>query len=281
MSPQVAPSLTQNDRTGASLYQQLPVGGQLGHLEYLVDQENLEMYRSAVGYPEAGFPSLALAEYRQVLTNKYGSMSLTSVRHQEWYFRPPILGRRIQVSGWIRDKYHRLGQDWLVVGTLAVDEIGTEVLRSQHTFILGKEEPPEVFQTGSLPTGNTVKALAHLEKRLSPEVLEVFRALYQKLALACAWDVDQPNSAKLMSFAYLHELMASNYGIDFRQGGELDVRFLKPLRSGEKYTAHGSITQEKREGNRTSLHLRVWLETQDGSTAASGQAKVTVPSPLT
>ena len=80
---------------GPPFYQQLPVGGQLGHLEYLVEKESLELYRTAVDYPDAGFPSLALEEYRQVLANKYGAMPLTSVGHQEWYYRPPSLGRHL------------------------------------------------------------------------------------------------------------------------------------------------------------------------------------------
>lgn len=264
---------------GPDFYRRLPAGGQLGHLEYLVKQEDLERYRSAVGYPEAGFPSLAMDEGRQVLASKYGTMPLTGVRHQEWYYRPPFVERRVQVSGWIREKYRLHGRDWLVVGTFAVDEIGTEVLRSCHTFVVGEEEPPEVPE--NFPLADSGKALPVLEKQLLPQDLELFRTLSHRLAPACEWAVDGSAAARLMSFAYLHQLMASSYGIDFRQGGQLDVRFLKPLSPGGKFTAHGSIFQEKLEAHRTILCLRVWLEAQDGTTAAFGQAKVTVPSPLT
>ena len=263
----------------------MPVGGQLGHLEYLVKREDLELYRSAVGYPEAGFPSLAIAEGRQVLAGKYGTMPLTGVRHQEWYYRPPFLERRVQVSGWIREKYRLHGRDWLVVGTFAVDEIGTEVLRSRHTFIVGEEdagnEDPRVETPASSPIADSGKALPVLEKQPSPKDLEVFRTLSRRLAPACGWAVDGPAAARLMSFAYLHQLVASSYGIDFRQGGQLDVRFLRPLCPGGKFTAHASITREKPETHRTRHYLRVWLEAPDGTTAAFGQAKVTVPSPLT
>ena len=263
----------------------MPVGGQLGHLEYLVKREDLELYRSAVGYPEAGFPSLSLAECSQVLANKYGTMPLTGVRHQEWYYRPPFLERRVQVSGWIREKYRLHGRDWLVVGSFAVDEIGTEVLRSRHTFVVGEEDvgdeglPPEAPER--LPAADTAKALPGLEKQLLPEDLELFRTLTRRLAPACEWAVDGPTAARLMSFAYLHQLLATSYGIDFRQGGQLDVSFLKPLCPGGKFFAHGSISREKPEAHRTSHYLRIWLEAQDGTTAAFGQAKVTVPSSLT
>ena len=267
---------------GPDFYQRLPVGGQLGHLEYLVKQEDLELYRSAVGYPQAGFTGLAVAECRQVLASKYGAMPLTGVRHQEWYYRPPLVGRRVQVSGWIREKYRLHGRDWLVVGTFAVDEIGTEVLRSRHTFVVGEEGPPEPTEVPERwQTADPGKALPLLEKQLVPADLEVFSTLPRRLAPACEWTMDGSDPAKMMSFAYLHQLMASSYGIDFRQGGQLDVRFLKPLSPGRKFIAHGSISQEKPEGHRTSLCLRVWLEAQDGTTAAFGRAKVTVPSPLT
>ncbi len=264
---------------GPDFYQRLPIGGQLGHLEYLVKGEDLELYRSAVGYPEAGFPSLALAEFRQILFSKYGDMPLTGVRHQEWYYRPPFLERRVQGSGWIREKYRLHDRDWLVVDTFAVDEIGTEVLRSRHTFLVGEEEAPEVPE--SWPTTDSSKGLPVLEKQLGPEDLELFRTLARRLAPAGEWALDGPTAARLMSFAYLHQLVAGSYGVDFRQGGQLDVRFLQPLRTGELYTAHGSISEDKTEGQRTRLCLRVWLEAQDGTTAAFGQAKVTVPSPLT
>ncbi len=270
---------------GPDFYQRLPVGGQLGHLEYLVKPEYLGLYRSAVGYPEAGFPSLALAEGRQVLGSKYGTMPLTGVRHQEWYYRPPFLERRVQVSGWIREKYRLHGRDWLVVGTLAVDEIGTEVLRSRHTFVVEEEdlgdEDPRPQAPGKFPLAQAGKELPVLEKQLAPEDLEVFSTLTPRLAPACEWAVDEPAAARLMSFAYLHQLVASSYGIDFRQGGQLDVRFLQPLRPGGKFTARGAISREKAKAHRTRLCLRVWLEAQDGTTVAFGQAKVTVPSPLT
>ena len=78
------------------------LGDQLGHLEYVITEENLALFRRAVDYPEAGFPSIALAEPAGVLTAKYGCLPLRSVHHQEQYFSPPQLNRRVQVTGWLR-----------------------------------------------------------------------------------------------------------------------------------------------------------------------------------
>jgi hypothetical protein len=46
-------------------------------------------------------------------------------------------------------------------------------------------------------------------------------------------------------------------------------------------TAHGVVQEKALENRRTRLHLRVWLENQDGVTTCSGEAEVVVPSPLT
>jgi hypothetical protein len=120
-----------------SVYQRLVVGEQLGHLEYLVTPEKLALFRDAVEYPEALFPSIAVKEYLRVLRNKYGSVDFISARHTDRYFHPPIPDKRVQVTGWVRDKYQRRGRDWLVVETFAVDEDGRELVRSEHTFLIG------------------------------------------------------------------------------------------------------------------------------------------------
>ena len=62
-------------RKVGSRLRELAVGGQLGHLEYVVTQENLALFRDAVDYPEAGFPSMALAEPARHACNPQGPVS--------------------------------------------------------------------------------------------------------------------------------------------------------------------------------------------------------------
>ena len=119
------------------LYDRLIVGEQLGHLEYTVTEELLAQFRQAVGYPEAAFPHLAVKEYIEVLRRKHGTLDFISAKHKDRYFHPPIAGKRVQVSGWVREKYQRRGRDWLVVETLAIDEDGREIVRSEHAFLVG------------------------------------------------------------------------------------------------------------------------------------------------
>ena len=123
-----------------SAYDQLSIDEQLAHLEYTVTDSLLKQFQEAVEYPEAYFPHIAVKEYIEVLRNKYGHIPVISAKHQDRYYHPPIPGKRVQVTGWVRDKYQRRGRNWLVVETLAIDEDGREIVRSEHTFLIGGME---------------------------------------------------------------------------------------------------------------------------------------------
>jgi hypothetical protein len=129
--------------TADEIYRKLTIGEQLAHLEYLVTEDKLRLFQEAVEYPEASFPSIAVKEYIEVLTRKYGPIPVISAKHQDRYFCPPRPNKRVQVTGWVRDKYQRRGRNWLVVETFAVDEDGREIVRSEHTFLIGGVERPE------------------------------------------------------------------------------------------------------------------------------------------
>jgi hypothetical protein len=90
-----------------------------------------------------------------------------------------------------------------------------------------------------------------------------------------------PVASGQMSLAYLHELLARQFGRDFRQGGRLSVRFVKPVGPGDTLSAHGVVTARTQVEGRTRLTLEVWLENQQGEKTSVGEAQVTIPSPLT
>jgi hypothetical protein len=89
-----------------------------------------------------------------------------------------------------------------------------------------------------------------------------------------------PIASGQMSFAYLHELLARQFGDDFLWGGHLSVTFVKPVAAGDTVTAHGLVKERQAEGRRTRFIIEVWLENQRGEKTAAGEAQVTVPSPL-
>ncbi len=126
-----------------SAYETLVIDEQLGHLEYMVTQDLLSQFQQAVGYPEAAFPHIAVKEYIEVLRRKHGPIPIISAKHRDRYYHPPIVGKRVQVTGWVREKYQRRGRSWLVVETFAIDEDGREIVRSEHTFLIGGLESRE------------------------------------------------------------------------------------------------------------------------------------------
>jgi acyl dehydratase len=91
----------------------------------------------------------------------------------------------------------------------------------------------------------------------------------------------RPVASGQMSFAYLHELLARQFGADFRQGGQLSVTFLKPVYDGDTVTAHGVVIGKEKIEHRTRFTLQVWLENQHGEKTSVGHAQVIIPSPLT
>ena len=125
------------------IYRELSIGEQLAHLEYVLTEDKLRLFQEAVDYSGASFPSIAVKEYIGVLTGKYGPIPVISAKHKDRYFSPPRPNKRVQVTGWVRDKYQRRGRSWLVVETFAVDEDGREIIRSEHTFLIGGIEKPE------------------------------------------------------------------------------------------------------------------------------------------
>jgi acyl dehydratase len=90
----------------------------------------------------------------------------------------------------------------------------------------------------------------------------------------------RPVASGQMSFAYLHELLARQFGPDFRQGGQLSVTFLKPVYAGDSLTARGVVSSKECINHQTRLSLQVWLENQQGEKTAVGNAQIIIPSPL-
>lgn len=286
----------------------LPIGAQLGHLEYTATAAGLQLFREAVTYPAAAYPNLALQEGLAVLAGKYGAAvtaGAVSVRRADRYYRPPEPGRWVQATGWVRDHSRLRGIEQLTVETLAVDEIGTEIVRSEHTFQFGPGRNPE--RQGRRPgRGRSPAAgaetLPALEKRVTEEVIEGFVAagrlmlpadsysavaagpanIHSGAALAQGMGLAAAVAPAELGLAYLHELLDRRFDRDFRQGGRLAVHYRRPIYAGDTLTAQGVAARSERDTlGRVPWQLQVWLANQRGERAIDGAAWVTVPSPLT
>ena len=98
---------------------------------------------------------------------------------------------------------------------------------------------------------------------------------------AKAMGLERPIASGQMSYSYIHEMLCREFGINFRQGGNLSVTFLKPVYAGDTVTTNGIVEDSQDVDGRRTLSINVWLENQDGNKTSTGSANVTIPSPRT
>lgn len=280
----------------------VPIGRQLGFLEYMVTLEGLETYRQAVDYPHAAYPNIVARECLEITDQKMKMGSSESVTHVDRYFRPPVVGRRVQVTGWLRENRQRRGREQWLVETFAVDDIGTEILRSSHVFRSAAEAAPErLGRRPSTSRGPGDGEILHpVEKRVTEDTIERFGAAHRSLLgydapvpggrtasphagaeLASGMGLASAVAPGELGLAYLHELLDRRFGIDFRQGGQLEISYRRPIYAGDSLAAQGLATPREGKDGRVNWQVQVWLENSRGEQAITGNALVTVPSPLT
>ena len=260
-------------------YETVNIGEQLGHLEYRVTEEMLHKYCSTVGYWQSGYVNLAIREFHQVLSNKYGQINLTSCSRNDYYYRPPLINRRVQVSGWIRDKYTSEGIEYLVVSTLAIDDIGTEILKTQETFSVGINPPP--YQSISDVESEPLQLLPALEKRVDKHTWNLFKHFNREFEIGDSVSMTEQETGSLLAFVYAHELLTETYGMNFLKGGLLNVMFCNSLSPDQTCTISAQVNKISEVSERTRTDLNILVRRQDNILAASGKATILIPSPIT
>ena len=260
-------------------YETVNIGEQLGHLEYRVTEEMLHKYCSTVGYWQSGYVNLAIREFHQVLSNKYGQINLTSCSRNDYYYRPPLINRRVQVTGWIRDKYTSEGIEYLVVSTLAIDDIGTEILKTQETFSVGINPPP--YQSISDVESQPLQLLPALEKRVDKHTWNLFKHFNKEFEIGDSVSMTEQETGSLLAFVYAHELLTETYGMNFLKGGLLNVMFCNSLSPDQTCTISAQVNKISEVSERTRTDLNILVRRQDNILAASGKATILIPIPIT
>ncbi len=75
-----------------------------------------------------------------------------------------------------------------------------------------------------------------------------------------------------MSLAFLNELMMKCFETDWLNGGILaDVRFVSPIRPGDRITVKGFITAISNRHDRHYAECELFVEKQDGTKAVIGR----------
>ena len=266
----------------------LRAGDQIANLEYVVDERALVEYRQVVG---AGgcFPNLMAEDCRAMLAKRGPGEPLTTVWQSLGFLRPPILGRRVQVGGWVREIGTKCGRTWIRAAAFAVDEIGTEILRSESAFAVGRDaalsdpdvEPAETeLQTVKL-TGSRAGDGGLLGQLRIPSLQQMsgFRDVAKGMAGA---DVSADGNGFTPVLAgWLERLMGASFGEDFRWGGRLSIAYHLAVAPSTQLRCDGVVIGHDLDANGVETRRVVMTVTDaSGYRVAMAESVVKSPSPL-
>ena len=252
----------------SATFRGLSPGDQLGNLEYVVDDALLAEYRGLVGC--AGhYPNLMADDCRALLLGRCGGLELTAVWRRLELLRPPILGRRVQVGGWLREIGERNGQPLVRVAAFAVDEIGTEILRSEAAFTVGSREVQREPDTP--PAEHPWPVRQDFSDGMVGGGFNLGR-----LTLP---NGDNDGSTALLA-GWLEGRLGRYYGDDFRWGGTLSLAYPAPAAPGDAIAGDAVVIGCDRDaGGAVTTRLVVSIFSSAAVRIAVGEAVITSPSP--
>ena len=254
----------------------LPAGAQLGNLEYTVDAGTLAEYRALVG--DGGhYPNLLADDCRALLMQRCGPLPLATRWRRLELLRPPVLGRRVQVGGWLREiEDDGGGAARLRVAAFAVDEIGTEILRSEA-----------VFGIGGYPAAPAAAAVG-------VEVIGTATPAAGATGLAGDWPGDTlalgalvlpPDAEPTALIAgCLEAAIGRHFGDDWRWGGRLTLAYSDPAGAGAGGgdvldAATVVIGRDRLPGGALGWRLAVSVRRRGGGSVVVGDCGIATPSP--
>lgn len=272
-----------------SKFRGVAAGEQLGNLEYLIDDDVMAEYRALVG-DFGNYANLIADDCESMVVARFDIAGLTTVWRRFDFLRPPILGRRIQAGGWLKEIQERDGSPWLRVSAFAVDEVGTEILRSEAAFTIGNTEAGprrEAANRGDASTNQDERGFAgqvgdslRLGKWVVPsgQRLRAYEKLRRELT-AIAKPIDGHGETQLLA-GWLEGRVGRHLGDDFRWGGRLTLAHRATLVPGDQLVADAIIMRcdENHRGTRYIV-LIVDVRNDRNETVAVGEASTTMPSP--
>ena len=271
---------------GAS-WTDLSPGAQLGNLEYPVDAADLAGYRALVG--EGGhYPNLLADDCRALLRQRCGPLlPLTTLWRRLEFFRPPVPGRRVQVGGWLRetDDADAEGRSpRLRVAAFAVDEIGTEILRSEAVFGLAGAHSDRAgthSDRAGAPAVGAGESAADIAAGGLAGVGPGDTLPLGTLILPAEAEAE----ATALIAGWLEAGLGCHFGDDFRWGGRLALAYPNPDGSyaGDALTATAVVTaRDRRPDGSLAWRLAILARRQGkgrDAVVAVGDSAIAAPSP--
>ena len=267
----------------------LRAGEQLGNLEYPVDGRVLDAYRRLAG-ADAVYPNLIADDCRALVAARCGALPVATIWQRHEFLRPPVPGRRIQVGGWLRELGERDDGIRLRVAAFAVDEIGTEILRSEAVFVVGTVDAAADGQGGPEPAtsgegvGDAAGTVAGDRVPLGTFALPGGEGVLnlERLGGEMSGVASGDGMMPALVSGWLEGVLGRWFGDDFRWGGRLAVGFRRPVRAGEVLTGEGVVIGHDADARGVATYqITAPILDARGKLAADAYAIVNVPSPRT
>lgn len=246
----------------------LPPGLQLGNLEYRIDDAALDAYRALVG-ADGHYPNLRHDDCRALLTPHCGPTPLTAVWRRFEFLRPPHLGRRLQVGGWLRTVASQGELPYFRVAAFTVDEIGTEILRSEAAFRPATAPMPAAAAQAGPPPEHPAQSGLEL-----PGDAESLRSI------TLPSGADGPQDWTITLAGWLESELGRRFGADFRWGGRLTLAYPGAAAPGDIIVGTAlTLAADAIPGGATRYRIALTAANHSGLAVAVGDAELTAPSP--
>lgn len=207
------------------------------------------------------------------------------------FVAPIPLGTRARTTGVLADKYLRRDKPYMVTEYRTADEAGNTLVQGRFVQMLFRNETAPAAGTGPKPEPDqpaTDPSIASAEGRrgvltigqklgpvsrqLTQRQIDVYSgvkpgSIHTDLSWAKAKGFRTTIAQGMMSTAYVSALMTDLLGVGFIAGGQMDVRFLRPVFEGDTLTVSGTILGFVSEANRpfdaNSTRVRAEVEVRN------------------
>jgi acyl dehydratase len=224
-------------------------------------------------------------------------------KEQKFKFFAPIRSEDvITVQAEVTQKLKKKGNWYLTFASHGQNQKGEIVVRSESTSVWGNLEKkvkenqnPKMTHLqgqpvaitndpGSLTQGWTIgDSLPSLTKKITREKIDQYEEILG-IGNPVHFDEEHTRSTPfggviahgLMSAAYISESMMKVFPWDWAHHGEMEIRFLHPIRPGDTVRTHGELKKKKSKGKGVFLFFDVECKNQHEETVTLGTATVPI-----
>src|SRR5579863_707448 len=133
-------------------------------------------------------------------------------------------------------------------------------------------------QSGSLkdPSSLVLRKTIDFDKMLVFSGYPETNSIHTNREIARSLGLPDAIAQGLHTYAFMCEWLIKYFGIDWFNGGELDVNFLSVVVPGDVVFVKAALVEAERREEGTSLRLAIWVETTDGTKVVAGHATAAI-----